>query len=259
MSWCAPYKRRADQRIHAGRNAHVLHGALALELRHLGHEHAGLRHEETAGLEPELEPRPAAAQLVDDALQRREIDGRLARLFRHAQTHRQDVDARAGEALGKAAEQLPDFLPVADVEYAAAGVGMKAHDARPERRDPALELVELEERHAELRMHAGGAHVVVVTAPVAGIDAHQQVAPAEQFAPVTQRMQVVERHPRSALERPLVLVAGRKVGRKQDLLPIDGGDGLEHPLDFAARHALEPEALLGKARRISGCGFALIA
>ena len=152
-----------------------------------------------------------AAQLVDHALQRRKIDRCLARFLGHAETAAEVDDACLSEARGKTTEQLPHFLPVADVEHAAAGVRMQPDDARPECRDPALQFLELEQRHTELRVHTCGAHVVVVSAAVARVDANQQLAAAEQLAPVAQRVQVVERDPGASLERPGVLLAGREV------------------------------------------------
>ena len=79
---------------------------------------------------------------------------------------------------------------------------MQADDARADACDEPLELVDFEQRHAELRMHAGRADVVVMTAAVAGVDADEHVAAAEQLAPLAQRMQVVERQLHALLQAP---------------------------------------------------------
>ena len=48
-------QRRADQRVHAGRDADVMHFALALELRDLRQQHARFRDEVAARLDPQRE------------------------------------------------------------------------------------------------------------------------------------------------------------------------------------------------------------
>ena len=59
-------------------------------------------------------------------------------------------------------------------------------------------------------------------------------------------MQVVERDPDPLLHRPFILRARREVRRVQDALAIDALERRDDVLDFAARHALEPEPLLVK-------------
>ena len=67
------------------------------------------------------------------------------------------------------------------------------------------ELVDLEQRYAELRMRAGRTHVLVMAAAVAGVDADEDLFALEALRPLPQRKQVVERDPDALLERLLVL------------------------------------------------------
>ena len=69
-----------------------------------------------------------------------------------------------------------------DIENAAADVRLQADDARAGRlRQPGAALRSSRQRHAELGVRAGGAHVMVMAAPDAGVDAHEDVAAAEQL------------------------------------------------------------------------------
>ena len=99
--------------------------------------------------------------------------------------------------------------------------------------DQPVELVELEQRDAELGVHARGAHVVVVTAAEIRVDAHQHVAAAEQLRPCTQRVDVVERHVHAVREAPLVFRPGREVGREQDAIERYLGKHAPHVLHLA--------------------------
>src|SRR5215470_1211378 len=83
------------------------------------------------------------------------------------------------------------------------------------------ELVDLEQRHAELRVRAGGAHVLVVAAALARVDADEQVAALESLRPVTQRIEIIERDPNALLERALVFLPRREVRREQNSAAVD--------------------------------------
>src|SRR5690554_5019227 len=98
---------------------------------------------------------------------------------------------------------------------------MEADDARAGRADARLELVELEQRHAELRMRAGRADVLVMTAALPGIDAYEDLCAAEQLGPRLERVEIVEGKPHALLERPLVLGARREIRREQDPLAVN--------------------------------------
>ena len=180
--------------------------------------------------------------VVQDLLQGGKVDGRLARLLGHAESATQVDAAHIREALGQSTQQMADLVPVAHVEHAAAGMCVQAHDARAHAGDKSLELVEFEERDAKLRMHAGRPDVVVMTATVAGVDADQDVAAAERFTPMPQRMQVVERDPHALRERPLVLLARREIRREQHLAPVDVRHHLQDASHLALRDALEGES-----------------
>ncbi|HEY5810551.1 MAG TPA: hypothetical protein VIT67_21460, partial [Povalibacter sp.] len=70
-----------------------------------------------------------------------------------------------------------------------------------------------------------------MTAPISGVDTHEQVATLEQFWPRLEWMQVVERDPDALLECPLIFVARREIWREQNVPAVDAGDGLCHVLD----------------------------
>ena len=150
------------------------------------------------------------------------------------------------KALGQFAEHQPDFLPVAHVEHAAARVRMQRHDARAHLLHQPFDLVDFEQWHAELGMHAGGPHVIVMAAAEAGVDAHQHVAAAEQLAPLTQGVNVIDRQVDALLDRPFVFAARREIGREQDAARVDTRHHLHHVLAFAARNTLEGQAKPGK-------------
>ncbi len=80
------------------------------------------------------------------------------------------------------------------------------------------ELFDLIERKAELRGGAAGLDLVVMAAADAEVDAQMQLVPAEQFAPVQQRMQRIEGDVHADLERARVFLARREIRREQDSL-----------------------------------------
>ena len=118
-------------------------------------------------------------------------------------------------------QRVAHRLPVVDAEHTAAGVRVQSDDLRARCLDEALQLLDFEQRHAELRVHARGAHLVVMSAALTGIDTHEQLATLEQLRPLLERMQVVERDPDALLHRPFVFGARREVRREQDALAID--------------------------------------
>ena len=65
-----------------------------------------MRNQKTARLEPQLEPRPSSAQLLDHALQRRKIDRCLARFLGNAETAAEVDDACLSKARGSTPEKF---------------------------------------------------------------------------------------------------------------------------------------------------------
>src|SRR5207237_8279007 len=104
-------------------------------------------------------------------------------------------------------------LPARDVENPAADVRLEADDPRASLAGQPGAVGELRDRHAELRARAGGAHVSVVAATDAGVDAHEDVMVAEELRPGVERVRVVDRDPHPALERPGLLRARRQLPR----------------------------------------------
>ena len=97
-----------------------------------------------------------------------------------------------------------------------------------------LQLIELEQRDAELRMHAGSAHLGVMASALAGIDAHEQLAILEQFRPGLQRVQIVEGHPNALLQGPRIFGTRGEVGREQHAAAVQRGEDAQHMLDLLA-------------------------
>ena len=127
-------------------------------------------------------------------------------------------------------------------QHAAARVRVQADDARAGLRRELDELVDLEQRNAELRVHAGRAHVLVMAAALARVDADEDLLALEALRPMLQRKQVVERHPDALLERLLVLCARREIRREQNALAVDVRQHLEHARNLARRDALDVQA-----------------
>src|SRR5690606_4920995 len=92
-------------------------------------------------------------------------------------------------------------------EHAAARMGVQAHDARACGAGAPRELLDLEQRHAELGVSARRAHVLVMAASLSRIDADEYLGALEDLGPRLERVQIVEREPDALLERPLVLGA----------------------------------------------------
>src|SRR5262245_26067473 len=86
-----------------------------------------------------------------------------------------------------------------------------------------FELIELEQGDAELRVKARGAHLRVMSAPIAGVDAQDDLAALEQLRPRLDGMQVVERDVDALFERPGVFSARREVRCEENPASIKVG------------------------------------
>src|SRR5690606_20013639 len=100
--------------------------------------------------------------------------------------------ANLRETLEQRDELLPRIAPRLRCQHAAAGVRMQTDDLGAGPVDEPLQLVELEHRHAELRMHAGGAHVLVMSAPLPRVDSNEELRAAEHVGPCLERVEIVE-------------------------------------------------------------------
>src|SRR5690606_25753924 len=238
-------KRGADQAVHAGADPDVLHVALALRLRHAGQQHAGLRDDVAPRLEPDLARAARILDLGQPAIERLEVERPLPGPLRHAEPAAEVEVADLRKALEQRDELLPGVAPGLRRQHAAARVRMEPDDLDAGLANAPLQLVELEQRHAELRVGARRAHVLVMAAALPGIDANEHLRAAEQLRPRLERVEVIQREPHALLERPLVLVPRREIRREQNPLAVDVREQLEHALDLARRYALEVAALLG--------------
>ena len=69
--------------------------------------------------------------------------------------------------------------PAINREDAAARVGMQANDTRPSPIGRGHEAIDLVLSHTELRLTARRAHVLVMAATAARVEAHKDIAPRE--------------------------------------------------------------------------------
>ena len=121
-----------------------------------------------------------------------QIDLRLRQLFGHAEAAAQINHTNVRKAPRQIREQRPGLGPVGDVKNAAAGVCMQSDHAGAGAAHQGFQLLRLGDGHAELRMHAGGAHVLMMTAAEPGVDAHEHFPVAKQLRPHLERIQIVE-------------------------------------------------------------------
>ncbi len=77
---------------------------------------------------------------------------------------------------------------------------VKPHDAHVVSAGQVGEFIRLGRQHAEFRVHAGGADVMVVPSAEARIDAHEYLAAAKHLRPHLERIQIVESDPHAFCE-----------------------------------------------------------
>ena len=138
-------------------------------------------------------------------------------------------------------QQPGRFRPVADFEDAAAAVRVQADDLAARRGGESRHFAEVIERNAELGVLAGGLDVLVMSAPGAGVDAHQHRATREGLRPVLQHIEIVDRHRHALFEGPGVFFARREIRRVQHTLVRQAGERAQHAFDLTARYAFEIE------------------
>ncbi len=131
-----------------------------------------------------------------------EVERLIAGFVRHADAAAEIDRAHRREPLRDLGEFHGNGAPVVRVEDAAAAVRVQADDPRAGVPDQPFEFVDFETRDAELRMHAGGLDVLVVSAAMTRIDADEQLDALEQFRPGLQRIQVVQRDEQSPCRSP---------------------------------------------------------
>ncbi len=119
---------------------------------------------------------------------------------------------------------------------------MQAGHARAGRVGQRDELVRLGYGNAELRMHAGGAHVAVMAASKSRIDAQKDFLAAKQLRPHFQGMKIIQGHPDPLREAELVLGTRCKIRREQHALRIERRHRGKGMFEFAARHAFQRQA-----------------
>src|SRR5690606_6638224 len=139
-----------------------------------------------------------AARFLDlgkPAVERLEIEGPLPRTLRHAEPAAEIEITDVREALEQLDELLAGIPPRLGREHAAARMGVQAHDARACGAGAPRELLDLEQRHAELGVSARRAHVLVMPAALSRVDANEDVRAPENLGPHLERVQIVEREP----------------------------------------------------------------
>ena len=98
---------------------------------------------------------------------------------------------------------------------------------------------------SEAELKATG--VRVVPPAVAGVYAEEDLAFPEVIRPLTQRIQVVECHLNALFECINILGPRRKVGREEDLPPVEPWERRQDVFELALRHAVKPHAGGGNA------------
>ena len=136
-------ERRADQRVHARRDAQVAVFALVLELGDPREQHAGRGHQVATRLDPQRNARVRTLECGESLVKLSEVDRRQFRAIRHAKTATHIDDRNPAEPLAQICQRLRGLRPVRDVEDAAARVGMQTCDFKPERTDEPFELATL--------------------------------------------------------------------------------------------------------------------
>ena len=113
-------------------------------------------------------------------------------------------------------------------------------------------------------MHTGGAHVAVVAAPKAGIDAQENLPAAKHFRPHFQWIEIIQGDSDALGKAEFVFGTRREIGGEQDSLRVKCRHRGEGVLEFSARHAfqgesrgIDPAQDLGVPIRLHGIGPAL--
>src|SRR5690606_18488363 len=156
-------------------------------------QHTGLGDDVAPRLEPELASAASVLDLGERAVEGGHVERPLPGTLRHAESAAEIEIAHVPKALEHCDELLSGVAPRLRRQHAAPGMGVQPDDLRTAVADEPLELVGLEQRHAELRMRAGRAHVLVMAPALAGIDSDENLRAAKQLRPVLERIQIVER------------------------------------------------------------------
>jgi hypothetical protein len=119
---------------------------------------------------------------------------------------------------------------------------MQPRDPHAEASREREQFIDLRHRYAELGVGAGRAHVLVMPAADARIDAHEYLASSKHFRPVADRMQIVQGHAHAVLETEFVFAARREVRREQHSLGSDIGNRGEYLLELSLRDAFDHQA-----------------
>src|SRR6185437_3265743 len=101
------------------------------------------------------------------------------------------------------------------------------------------ELLQLRDRHTELRMSAGSAHMMMVAAANTSVDAHENLTITENIRPCGDHIRVVHSDANTTLKRPNVLLARREIRCIQNPLRLDVREQFKRSCHLATRHALE--------------------
>jgi len=213
-------ERGPDERVHARLQpdeARLL--GLLLQLRDAGQEHARVGDEEASRLHPQLGVGMRVFERFEPVGDVVQVERAALGVLGHAQAAAHVEEARVGEIVLRLRRQKGGRLGprLRRRHDAAADVGVQSHDARAGLVDQRPRPLQVRRGDAELRLRAGGAHVLVVAASLPGVEAQNHVPPGEDLRPRPEWVQVVERqvHP-VAFGREGVLRARGEVGGKED-------------------------------------------
>ena len=106
------------------------------------------------------------------------------------------------------------------------------------------EILQRRQRQTELGATAAGADLFMMAAPITRIQPQPQVTASEQFRPVPQRIDTVERDPDIVCQRGFVFGTRGEARGEQHPGRVQPRQRVEDVFDFARRDAFKPKPQL---------------
>ncbi len=110
---------------------------------------------------------------------------------------------------------------------------MQADDLHTDRLDQVAEFVQFEQRYTKFGVHPGSTDVLMMPPSLTGIDSDKKLSTREEFGPMLERVEIVERYPYTLPQSPFVFLLSCEVRREQDTFPLNVRQQLQHALDLA--------------------------
>ena len=216
------------------------------------HQHARLGNQEPARLHPELDVRKALRELRDAGIECAQIDSAVTQLLGNADAAAEiDHAARPESDCASCASSAPVSVQLATSKMPLPVCACSPDDACAGGARQCRQFVGLRQRHAELRVRAGGAHVMVMAAAEARIDAQKDLAAAKHLRPGLERVQIVQGDAHALGEAEFVFAARRKIGSEQYAFAASGRHRAQR--HARARPATRTRASGPRHKRAAGC------